>query len=189
MDSIVFGLLNKLNKKIDAIESIPDEKITEAVNTYLDENPVTPGATNEQAKQIQDNTNNIAELKSDLALKVPNTDYAPEEKNDAMTQPVGKDANGKLWTAPVSGGNVNLTGYATEQFVRDNYQPKGNYLESSELPTAINTALSQAKESGEFNGVDGYTPIKGTDYYTDADKTEIVNLVLDALPSAEGVSY
>lgn len=42
MDSIVFGLLNKLNKKIDAIESIPDEKITEAVNTYLNENPVQP---------------------------------------------------------------------------------------------------------------------------------------------------
>lgn len=42
MDSIVFGLLNKLNKKIDAIGSIPDEKITEAVNTYLDENPVQP---------------------------------------------------------------------------------------------------------------------------------------------------
>lgn len=45
MDSIVFGLLNKLNKKIDAIESIPDEKITEAVNTYLDENPVQPADT------------------------------------------------------------------------------------------------------------------------------------------------
>lgn len=42
MDSIVFGLLNKLNKKIDAIESIPDEKIIEAVNNYLDENPVQP---------------------------------------------------------------------------------------------------------------------------------------------------
>jgi hypothetical protein len=39
------------------------------------------------------------------------------------------------------------------------------------------------------NGKDGKTPIKGTDYYTDADKQEIVNLVLDALPSAEGVSF
>ena len=34
-----------LNKKIDAIGNIPDEKITEAVNTYLDENPVAVGAT------------------------------------------------------------------------------------------------------------------------------------------------
>lgn len=39
------------------------------------------------------------------------------------------------------------------------------------------------------NGIDGKTPIKGTDYYTDADKQEIVNLVLDDLPSAEGVGF
>ena len=42
MDSIVFGMLKKLNKKIDAIGNIPDEKIAEAVNAYLDENPVQP---------------------------------------------------------------------------------------------------------------------------------------------------
>ena len=34
-----------LNKKIDAIGNVPDEKITEAVNTYLDKNPVAVGAT------------------------------------------------------------------------------------------------------------------------------------------------
>lgn len=39
------------------------------------------------------------------------------------------------------------------------------------------------------NGKDGYTPIKGVDYNTDADKQEIVNLVLNELPSSEGVSY
>lgn len=45
MDSIIFGMLKKLNKKIDAIGNIPDEKITEAVNAYLDENPVAVGAS------------------------------------------------------------------------------------------------------------------------------------------------
>jgi hypothetical protein len=39
------------------------------------------------------------------------------------------------------------------------------------------------------NGSAGYTPIKGTDYYTEADKAEMVNLVLAALPSASGVSF
>ena len=38
-------------------------------------------------------------------------------------------------------------------------------------------------------GADGYTPVKGTDYYTEADKQEIVSLVLEALPSFEEVSY
>ena len=39
------------------------------------------------------------------------------------------------------------------------------------------------------NGVDGYTPIKGTDYFTEADKQELVQLVLESLPSAEEVAF
>ena len=38
------------------------------------------------------------------------------------------------------------------------------------------------------NGQDGHTPVRGTDYWTADDKTEIVNSVLAALPAAEGVS-
>lgn len=37
-------------------------------------------------------------------------------------------------------------------------------------------------------GADGKTPVKGTDYWTAADKAEIVNDVLAALPAAEEVS-
>lgn len=32
------------------------------------------------------------------------------------------------------------------------------------------------------NGVDGHTPIKGTDYFTEADKNEMVRAVISALP-------
>ena len=38
-------------------------------------------------------------------------------------------------------------------------------------------------------GAAGKTPVKGTDYYTEADKTEMVNLVLAALPTWTGGSY
>ena len=38
-------------------------------------------------------------------------------------------------------------------------------------------------------GKDGYTPVKGVDYYTEADKAEMVTAVLEALPEAEGVAY
>lgn len=38
-------------------------------------------------------------------------------------------------------------------------------------------------------GADGKTPVKGTDYYTAADKTEMVDLVLAALPVWNGGSY
>lgn len=37
-------------------------------------------------------------------------------------------------------------------------------------------------------GVDGYTPVRGTDYWTAADKQQMVNDVLAALPIAEEVS-
>ena len=37
-------------------------------------------------------------------------------------------------------------------------QPKGDYLTQNTLQTATNTALAQAKASGEFDGADGITP-------------------------------
>lgn len=38
-------------------------------------------------------------------------------------------------------------------------------------------------------GADGYTPVKGTDYFTDADKTEIVNAVLAQVVDGTEVEY
>ena len=38
-------------------------------------------------------------------------------------------------------------------------------------------------------GADGKTPVKGTDYYTEADKAEMVDLVLAALPTWTGGTY
>lgn len=58
-------------------------------------------------------------------------------------------------------------------------------LNASELPTAINTALAQAKASGEFDGKDGKTPVKGVDYWTDAEKESIVSQVTNNILSGE----
>lgn len=45
-----------------------------------------------------------------------------------------------------------------------------------------------AGEAGKngTNGKDGYTPVKGKDYFTDADKQEMVNSVISALPKYNG---
>lgn len=40
-----------------------------------------------------------------------------------------------------------------------------------------------------LKGTDGYTPVKGTDYWTESDKAEIVNDTLAALPTWTGGSY
>lgn len=84
-----------------------------------------------------------------------------------------------------SGGNVDLTGYATEEWVKNQkyltqHQDISGLLSRDELSNAVNDALEQAKASGEFDGQPGYTPQKGVDYFdgddyvlTDDDKTEI----------------
>lgn len=73
---------------------------------------------------------------------------------------------------------VDLTGYAKESWV---ITQLGSYLKQSELDAAINTALAQAKASGEFNGIDGKTPVKGVDYYTEADKSEFSEYIAEEL--------
>lgn len=49
---------------------ISPEEIKNAVNEYLEKNPVKPGATAEQAQQIEQNKTDIASLKEDLSNKI-----------------------------------------------------------------------------------------------------------------------
>ena len=48
------------------------------------------------------------------------------------------------------------------------------------------TIKNGSKGSSGANGADGKTPVKGTDYFTTADKTEMVNAVISALPKYTG---
>lgn len=52
------------------ISGLTPEEIENAVNKYLKENPVQPGATEEQAQQIKQNTDDVALLKEDLSTKI-----------------------------------------------------------------------------------------------------------------------
>ena len=50
--------------------------------------------------------------------------------------------------------------------------------------------LSVSNGKLQYNGSDvGLKPVKGTDYWTESDKTEIVNDTLAALPTWTGGSY
>lgn len=51
---------------------------------------------------------------------------------------------------------------------------------------AVEIALEEAKESGDFKGDPGYTPVRGTDYWTEADKQEIVEDVAEYIASTTG---
>lgn len=68
-------------------------------------------------------------------------------------------------------------------------------VSTQDITNAVENALSEAKESGVFDGEkgekgdQGETPVKGVDYFTEEDKTEIVNKVLASLPDGNEVAY
>lgn len=77
----------------------------------------------------------------------------------------------------------------------DELAAKGGGLTEEQIQTMIDTSVSQIEltpgPQGEQGpaGADGYTPVKGTDYFTEEDKTELVNAVLAAIPNGDEVSY
>lgn len=58
-----------------------------------------------------------------------------------------------------------------------------------EVTSASGTASADLKGVTGPAGKDGASPVRGTDYWTEEDKAEIVNDVLASLPAAEGVSF
>lgn len=114
----------------------------------------------------------------------PAGNYLTEVPNGYATEEFVKN---KIAEAELGGEEVDLSGYAQKsevptkvsQLENDKgylteHQDISGKLDSSALPTAINTALAQAKASGEFDGKDGidgkdgkdgYTPVKGVDYF------------------------
>lgn len=80
-------------------------------------------------------------------------------------------------------------------------------ISQEDLQAVTDAALSQAKESGLFDGApgadgsdgkdgaDGYTPVKGTDYFTETDKQEIASAaaemvpIPDALPNPNALTF
>lgn len=70
---------------------ISPEEIKNAVNEYLEKNPVKPGATTEQAQQIEQNKTNIASLKEDLSNKITKF-YASNQGETHITD----SDNGKI---------------------------------------------------------------------------------------------
>lgn len=123
-----------------------------------------------------------------VTVGTPLSPHTIKEKLKPVTSVNGvkPGADGNVEITIPSGGDVDLSGYAkmddipTKVSELDNdvgylteHQDISGKLDADKLPEAINLALAQAKDSGEFDGKDGRTPVKGTDYFTEADKQEI----------------
>lgn len=82
-----YGALKHMLKNV----TVSDEKIQSAVTDYLTVNPVLPGATTEQAQQIEQNKTDITSLKTDLSNKITKF-YASNQGETHITD----SDNGKI---------------------------------------------------------------------------------------------
>lgn len=62
-------------------------------------------------------------------------------------------------------------------------------IEVQQISGGHRVYITDANGTKHFDVSDGHTPVKGTDYFTEADKTELVNDVLSTLPTWNGGSY
>lgn len=85
---------NILNKKIKN----QSERIKETVNEYLKENPVQSGATEEQAQQIKQNTDDVASLKEDLGDYKNGYEYMPIINGQYVNGSTGVFINDNSWS-------------------------------------------------------------------------------------------
>lgn len=189
---------------------VTTEELRAAVNAYLDEHPVTGGATAEQAAQIQKNKEDIEELKQS-GTDQPGADgedgkdgFSPTVKVTEITGGHSvsiTDVNGTQTFNVMDGkdGAGGTGGSGTDG--KDGVSPTvsvttitGGHKVSITDVNGTKTFNVMDGEDGKDGadgqaGADGYTPVKGTDYWTAADKAQIVSDVLAALPNASGVNF
>ena len=137
----------------ERLKELEGEGLANAVADYLEKNPPQAGATEEEKNQIQQNKQDIETLSREKL----NASKLPEAVNAALTQAKASgEFKGEAGKTPEKGKDyftdadkreiaeqaatfveipeedVDLTGYATEEWVSDGYQPKGEYL--TEVP-------------------------------------------------------
>lgn len=80
-------------------------------------------------------------------------------------------------------------GAAVREYLEENPVAGGADIAITETADGVEIAITDEEGTKSYSihhGKDGYTPVKGTDYWTAADKAEMVTAVLAALPVYAG---
>ena len=126
--------------------------------------------------------------------EVLNYSYLDERLNHLEGEGLANAVADYLKDNPVEAGATAEEAAQIAQNKTDIENLQTDKLDTYKLPEAINTALAQAKASGEFdgkdgqdgkNGADGYTPVKGVDYF-DGEKGEKGDKGDQGEPGADG---
>lgn len=96
---------------------------------------------------------------------------------------VGVNADGSRFTTNIVDIILDKTAYSVETENTPEIPQSQYEAVLLQIPSAVENALEVAKESGDFKGEPGkngergepgYTPVKGVDYYTEAEKEELI---------------
>ena len=105
----------------------------------------------------------------------------------------GSGGTGGASTAEkVSYTNTQLPNVKNVKTALDELVSKSHNHDNKSVLDKLSVASGKLQYDGSdvgLKGENGYTPVKGTDYWTKADKQEIVNDVIAALPDGTEVSY
>lgn len=205
--------LKEILEKIYYLESIQDpDAIKNAVEDYLEQNPVEAPvqSVNGKTGKVDLTAEDVGAISQDKLQEATNEALAQAkasgEFDGADGQP-GKDGisathswNGTILTVTSESGtsSADLKGEKGDTGEPGQKGDKGDPGEKGEQ--GIRGEKGEKGDKGDTGiqgipgekgepGTPGYTPQKGTDYYTEADKTEMVNAVLSALPTWNGGSY
>lgn len=122
--------------------------------------------------------NNVPIFKSNMFYVYCNPSINAEVEVEEVSSDWFEKANIKLTQAE----NLNITTTQIQNGVQIDTTSKNGETSSTEV---IN---GKDGKDGK-DGADGYTPIKGVDYFTQADIDEIARKVLTQIPTSEGVEY
>lgn len=145
------------------ISGVTDEQIEKAVTKYLSEHPIE-ALTEADVQRI------VAEY-----VAAHKEEFKGEKGDKGDTGASGRDG---------LDGSDGADGKSAYDIAVDN----GFVGTESEWIESLKGADGKNGNDGA-NGSDGYTPQKGVDYWTESDKTDIVNSVIEALPMAESEVY
>lgn len=185
---------DQLMELINGMGGAKPDDIAKAVADYLAEHPVeeTDPTVPEWAKAEKKPTYTAAEVgavaQADLQAA---TDAALAQAKASGAFDGAKGADGKDGTNGKDGAD-GKPGAAGADGVTPHIGDNGNwYIGSTNTgkPSRGATGATGPQGPKGETGTDGKTPVKGTDYWTAADKQEIVNSVIAALPDGTEVSY
>lgn len=147
--------------------SLPVLKGLETSKELVENNPSAFDAVLFRLYAVEEDVKKINE---NGASNIDLTDYVKSVNG------VRPDETGNVQiTVPDSGGNVDLTGYATEQYVKDYAQPEGDYALRSEIPSVPVKSV---------NGKTGAVSLTATDVKARPDSWMPTASDVGALPSS-----